>query len=156
MERINYKYMGYSSTTKNKAIQLRRNGYSINKIANKLSIAKSTVSTWTKKIKLTAQTQQKLINNSKIGLLKAQKKLLEQRKTKLREINKEAILQIQGINTNNKQLCKLIASIIYCKSNSGPRKRQGYQGCISIRYNDSNVAKKLSSIYDAFAQQIGP
>ena len=40
----------------------------------------------------------------------------------------------------------------YLKKHTKIRKREGYQGCISIRYNDARVARKLEAIYHAFAQ----
>jgi intein-encoded DNA endonuclease-like protein len=44
----------------------------------------------------------------------------------------------------------------YRKNTRGIRKRQNYQGCLSVRYNDANIAKNLSSIYHTLAGNIGP
>lgn len=44
----------------------------------------------------------------------------------------------------------------YNKPHTGNRKRKDYQGCISIRYGEAYVAKKLMAIYDALAATIGP
>ncbi len=35
----------------------------------------------------------------------------------------------------------------YRKTNGGKNKREGYQGCISLRYNDSAVQKEIYAIY---------
>lgn len=36
---------------------------------------------------------------------------------------------------------------VYQKKNDGPRKRDGYRGCLSLRYYDSEVAKELYYLY---------
>lgn len=40
----------------------------------------------------------------------------------------------------------------YLKPHTGKRKRDGYQGCLSLRYGDASLAQKLSALYHAFAQ----
>jgi len=44
----------------------------------------------------------------------------------------------------------------YLKPHTKIRKRDNYQGCISIRYYDSKVARKLDAIYHILAKSIGP
>ncbi len=44
----------------------------------------------------------------------------------------------------------------YHKSNTQNRVRENYQGCISVRYCNAKVARKLDAIYHAFAKSIGP
>lgn len=39
----------------------------------------------------------------------------------------------------------------YKKSNTGPRSRKNYQGCISVRYNDTKISKELNSLWRLFA-----
>lgn len=43
----------------------------------------------------------------------------------------------------------------YLKPNTGLRKRAGYQGCLSIRYGDAKIARKLYALYHAFSQNMG-
>ncbi|MFA5953918.1 MAG: hypothetical protein WC817_00055 [Patescibacteria group bacterium] len=43
----------------------------------------------------------------------------------------------------------------YQKPNTGVRVRDGYQGCLSVRYNDASIARSLASIYHAVAQTMG-
>lgn len=40
----------------------------------------------------------------------------------------------------------------YLKKNTQIRKRENYEGCLTIRYYDSRIAKKLDAIYHAFAE----
>lgn len=42
----------------------------------------------------------------------------------------------------------------YLKQNTKKRIRDGYQGCLRIRYYDSKIALELRSIYNAFAQTL--
>ncbi len=44
---------------------------------------------------------------------------------------------------------------IYKKPNTGLVKREGYLGCISIRYNDVNIAHTLESLYKEFGVKYG-
>lgn len=39
----------------------------------------------------------------------------------------------------------------YWKPHTAARKRDGYQGCISLRYNDATIAKTLDILYHTFA-----
>lgn len=44
---------------------------------------------------------------------------------------------------------------IYQKPNSGRNIRQGYRGCISIRYHDVVLAKKIEFLYNALIEKYG-
>lgn len=41
----------------------------------------------------------------------------------------------------------------YQKRHTGARKRDGYQGCLSLRYNDAALARMLDAVYHAFAKR---
>lgn len=43
----------------------------------------------------------------------------------------------------------------YIKPNTQIRKRDGYPGCVSIKYFDARLAKKLDALYHAFAMKYG-
>lgn len=43
----------------------------------------------------------------------------------------------------------------YLKMNSGKRVREGYRGCVSIRYYDAKILKELKAIYNSFCKNIG-
>ena len=43
----------------------------------------------------------------------------------------------------------------YRKPNTGRRKRDGYPGCLSVRYNDANLARTLDALYHAFGNTLG-
>lgn len=86
---------------KQKAVTLRRKGYSIKDIARELSVAPSTVSLWCKSIVLT-KSQQRVLRSKQItaGALGRQKGADANREKRLRAIllaEKEASLQIKAI-----------------------------------------------------------
>jgi len=81
---------------KNKALRLRKNGKSINEIAEKLKIAKSTISLWCRDIKLTAKQIERLTKRQISGSYKGRMKFLERiRKERMKEVT---LLRKQGIN----------------------------------------------------------
>lgn len=42
----------------------------------------------------------------------------------------------------------------YIKPHTGIRKRDDYQGCISIRYSNAKIAKELDALYHSLAEQV--
>lgn len=42
----------------------------------------------------------------------------------------------------------------YVKPHTGKRERPNYEGCLSIRYHDAEIAKRLDALYHALAQWI--
>jgi hypothetical protein len=43
----------------------------------------------------------------------------------------------------------------YIKPNTGKRKREGYQGCLSLRYHDSDLARRLLAMGKASLEYLG-
>jgi len=80
---------------KNKARKLRQKGKSINEIAKKLNIAKSTISLWCRDIRLNPKQIERLAKRQESGSYKGRMKFLERiRKERIKEV---AFLQKQGI-----------------------------------------------------------
>lgn len=80
---------------KNKAFKLRKRGRSINEIAAKLNIAKSTVSSWCRNIQLGLEQIERLAKRQESGSYKGRMKFLERiRKERIKEV---ALLRKQGI-----------------------------------------------------------
>jgi len=42
----------------------------------------------------------------------------------------------------------------YLKPNTGVRKRKNYQGCLSLRYGEAKIARKLDAIYHMLALKL--
>ena len=53
-------------------------------------------------------------------------------------------------NINKQQFTKP-----YRKPNTGKRIREGYQGCLSLRYHDSDLARRLLATAKAFLESMG-
>jgi len=80
---------------KNKALKLRKRGKSINEIAAKLNIAKSTVGSWCRNIQLGPEQIERLAKRQESGSYKGRMKFLERvRKERIKEV---ALLRKQGI-----------------------------------------------------------
>jgi len=102
---------------KEAAIRLRKRGYSMNRIERKFGIARSTLSGWFKKVKLTRAQKQKLLQNSKVALIEARKKAVlwhnEQKRKRLEEAKFQAVNVLKNIDTENKYILELTLSILY-------------------------------------------
>jgi len=87
---------------KNKVLKLRQKGKSINEIAERLNIPKSTVSVWCRDIKLTSKQIRRLTERQESGSYKGRMKFLERiRKTRLDQVSKlmkEGIREVGKVN----------------------------------------------------------
>jgi hypothetical protein len=80
---------------KNKVLQLRKKGNSINEISQKLNVPKSTVSVWCRNIQLTPEQIERLTKKQESGSYKGRMKFLERiRKERIKEV---ALLRRRGI-----------------------------------------------------------
>lgn len=95
-----------------KAISLRKKGYSLNEIVEKVGVAKSSVSVWVRNIPLNNHARKRLLTKIKIGqLISAENK---RRKTKeiLDNYRKQALKDIRNKGLD-KITAKIICSLIY-------------------------------------------
>ncbi len=102
---------------KNKAIKLRKNGFSIGKIEHRLGIPRSTLSGWFKNIKLTQKQKEKLLRGWKNSLAKARKKAIlwhnEQKEKRLKMAKEEALKTLEKISINDPNTVELALSMLY-------------------------------------------
>ena len=99
---------------KSYAIELRKKGYSLFEIANKLNIAKSTSSLWLRNIELNTKARNRIEERRSLARSKAGqtvKNRVKHRRNRLDVISKELISKLNI--TNNSQLCKLLCSFLY-------------------------------------------
>ncbi len=104
--------MYYSIESKNKAIQLRKEGYSLFEISRKLGISKSTASLWLRDIVLKNSARKRLSQRSLIGYKKGQEILKRRRNVLRNEIKRNANKSLQRINLNN-ETKKLLCSLLF-------------------------------------------
>jgi len=84
-----------NTVEKNKVLALRKKGKSLNEITAKINIAKSTVYSWCRNIKLGPTQIKRLAERQKTGSYKGRKKFLERiRQKRIKETN---LLKKQGI-----------------------------------------------------------
>lgn len=111
--------MSYPLVTKERALFLRRKGFSIKEVAAKLKIAKSTSSVWLKDILLDEKAQNRLKKRRIFGQFKSRLIHFKKRKEQQdkRYIKVEQILSKIEIS---KELCKLCCALLYwCEGNKG-------------------------------------
>lgn len=218
--------MAYSIEFREKVISLRKRGYSINELAQKMGVAKSSISLWVTSTMLGEKAQNRLRERRILGQYHtiATKKRIRALETA--EYEQQARGQLENIDFNQ-SLTKLLCSIFfwteggkhtdsfvyftnsdpvmvkiflkllrkgftlnenklralvhiheyhidkevkaewskltgipleqftksYLKPHTKKRLRDGYPGCITVRYYDAKIARELRSIYNMFAQQ---
>jgi len=102
---------------KEKVIKLRKQGFSMNKIERRYGIARSTLSGWFKKVKLTQTQKKNLLQNSSTALIAARKKAVlwhnTQKQQRLEEAKLKAQRTLKNINTKNKHILELALAILY-------------------------------------------
>jgi len=102
---------------KDRAIKLRKQGFSMNMIENRYGIPRSTQSGWFKNVKLTPVQKKKLLQNSKIALIAARKKAVlwhnEQKQKRLQEAKIKALKVLKNININDSNTLELALAILY-------------------------------------------
>ena len=83
---------------KNRALKLRKKGKSINEIARKLNIAKSTISVWCRDIQLTSKQIERLAKRQESGSYKGRMRFLErirgERMEEIERLKREGIKEI--------------------------------------------------------------
>lgn len=109
--------MPHAIELKNRAIALRKKGFSLKEIADKLQIAKSTASEWLSSIKLSLSAQKRLAKKQILGQYKTV--LL---KKKLKELNrrhyeKEALETLKDVSLS-KEIARLCCTLLWwCEGN---------------------------------------
>jgi len=104
--------MAYHINIKNSAIKLRRLGYSLNEIHDKLKVSKSVISGWVRDLSMSEKAKTRLLKKIKIGQFIS----AENKKRKTRQIIEtyfeKAIKNLRRVRIND-NLSKLICSLIY-------------------------------------------
>lgn len=120
---------------KNKAIKLREKGYSLKEISRILKVAKSSVSTWVRDIKLSSKARARLLTH----ILKGQFISAEKKKNQTREFNEQLkkdaqdeILPLAVTLIVKKILCSLI---YWCEGS------KNYQDGVTFVNSDPGLTK---------------
>ena len=114
---------------KKKSLELRKLGYSLGEIAEKLSVSKSTVSLWTKKVVVSGEGVIKIKERSRLANIKSSEVLHNRKLDRLDLVEKESESLINRIKLN-KDLALVALSIMYwC---------EGTKADSSVRFTNSD------------------
>jgi len=100
---------------KRKAIALRKRGYSVKEIAEKLHIAKSTSSLWVREIKLNKKAQQRLKQKKLLRYYKSSLTWQKRRKEEEREYSLSAAKIVKQIKKDPNHLKVYCALLYWCE-----------------------------------------
>ena len=104
--------MAYPLNLKEKAVTLRKQGYSIKEIAKLLKIAVSTSSGWLSNVELSPEVKQILAQKKILGQYKSSAVIRERTRKRKLQFNDEAINLLKKIKSTN-ELDALLCSILY-------------------------------------------
>lgn len=104
--------MAYKIEIKKKAINLRKQGYSIKEIAELLSIAKSTSSAWLGNILLSSKAQERLKSRRILGQYKSMEIARKKREMQQLILTNEAGELLSKVSINP-EICKLCCALIF-------------------------------------------
>ncbi len=208
---------------RNKALVLRKKGWSEKEISGELGVSKSTVSLWVRNLKLSDKAKKILSKKFSLGQIKSQeahRNITKQKVEAAEDFANEILIDYKNSNTTTLILCSLIYycegtksmyqpvyftnsdplllclflklfrssfnlnerkfrvcvhlhnyhnirdqlnfwsktltiprsqfSKPYLKKNSGVYKKEGYRGCVSLRYYDNDIARRLNIVAKAF------
>jgi transcriptional regulator with XRE-family HTH domain len=216
--------MAYPSLMRHEAVKLRKRGYSLKELSERLGVVKSTIALWTEDVVMDEKAERRLLTVIKRGqFVSAQKKRARTKATEDRYF-KEAQEEIRSNPNYNKIICAMIywcegakstrgiaftnsdPNLVktflkllrdsfkldekkfrpcihlhsyhspekqldfwskvtdinkqqfikpYQKPNTGKRIYENYQGCISVVYHSSDLARRLIAIAKAYLNLMG-
>lgn len=106
---------------KNKAIELRKQGFSYNEILTQIPVAKSTLSLWLRSIKLAKRQKQRLTEKRRLAQIKGARLRHKQRLESSKLIRSEALNEINEISERE---LKLIGTALYWAEGSKQKENQ--------------------------------
>lgn len=102
---------------KRTAEQMRRQGHSLNEIAKKLGVAKSTASLWVRDVELSEKAKECLLSKIKLGQYTSAENKKKRTKAGLDNYYNNALVEIGG-NTLDKSLVRIACALMYyCEGN---------------------------------------
>lgn len=104
--------MAYPLSVKERAVELRKKGYSIKEVANELHIAKSTSSLWLRHIELNENAKQRLKQRRIYGQYKARQTQKLKRQLKIKKCRDIATNELESNKLSNTSL-KLLCSFLF-------------------------------------------
>lgn len=109
------------SIEKQKAINLRKEGYSLNEIAEVVPASKSTISLWVKDVPMSISAQKRLASRYTYAQIRSQEVIKGKTLEKNRIISQKVQDTLTTVSFNKKQQKILCAMIYWCEGNKGVR-----------------------------------
>jgi len=100
---------------KEKAISLRRRGYSIKEVAENLHIAKSTSSLWLRDISLNKRAKERLLDRRILGQYKASLTWQKKRAVVRQKLEKKTLEALRGVKIDKRQNKIYCGLLFWCK-----------------------------------------
>lgn len=127
--------------TKEKALKLRKRGYSIKEIAKKLNIAQSTSSLWVRDIELNKKAQSRLLKRNLMGCYKTSLRWKKKR------IEEEKVYSLKALSTVNKVKKDLYHSRMYCSLLYWCEGGKGYRESVRFINSDPILIKVFIKLF---------
>lgn len=105
--------MAYSIEIKQKAIKLRRSGYSIKEIARLLRIAQSSSSLWVRNVAISTIGFKRMGKRKELKRYKMAQKWIQKRKDQYQSNYEKANKLLENTQLNNTNLAKVICAVLF-------------------------------------------
>jgi|SRR3989338_4258774 len=123
-----------------KAITLRKRGYSLSEIHRELGVAKSSVSLWVRDVSLSPSVKSKLLDKFTSGQLKSQEVLREKHLNKLARIQSEVAKDFTDFDYSRVNKLVICSLLYWCEGNKGK------SGGVSFTNSDPNLVKTFLTL----------
>lgn len=112
--------MAYSIQIKEKAINLREKGFSLNEIHKETGVSKSVISGWVRNVILDKSAQKRLLGKIKLGQFVSAERKKAKTEEKIKNYQNQALKELGSLKIN-KITAKIICSLMYwCEGSKSP------------------------------------
>ncbi|HVN26702.1 MAG TPA: hypothetical protein VMT99_03575 [Candidatus Paceibacterota bacterium] len=124
--------MAHPFDIRDRAVQLRRDGYSLNEILSEIHIAKSTLSRWVRDVELDAKARKRLLERIQIGQLAARDQKKNKVLASIRSYDRDAMVDLERIRLKPEYARLLCCMLYWCE---GAKDRNN-----GVRFTNSDPA----------------
>lgn len=132
--------MAHRIEIKDKAIALRKKGYSLKEISEQLKIAKSTASVWVSHIELSLSAQNRLAKKEILGQYKSVLLKKQKREKQKESLEKAALEMLKDIPLTNHLLKLCCALLWWCEGNKSTN-------CVRFTSSDPSLIKNFLYLF---------
>lgn len=138
--------MKTKNDARDRAVQLRKSGYSLNEISSLLNVSKSSASLWSRGIRLSNNARHKLVEKSVIGRARARETLRMAKMKRLERARIEGTKVVRNVRLSRNETKLMCALLYWCE---GEKLKNG--GTLSFTNSDPNLMKTfISMLRDCF------